>query len=123
MSYIAHGFKLAIHKCPFSNELVQAWDYGPVFPKIYYTFKSNPPGKIKRYGDNFESHSFNEDEIEIIKLVYDTYGSFDGWVLSAITHAPGTPWHTFYKKDVLGITIPNDVIQEHFESKIKDLSS
>ena len=130
LSYIAHGFKLAMHKYPFSNELVEAWDYGPVFPKIYYAFKSNPPGKIKclgkqlRYDDNdFESRNFNENEIEIIESVYDTYGSLDGWELSALTHAAGTPWHEFYKKGIKGISIPNDVIQKHFESKIENLSS
>ena len=39
LSYLAHGFKLGITGHPLSNENLEAWRYGPVFPSIYQAFK------------------------------------------------------------------------------------
>ena len=44
LAYIAHGFTLAIYHTKLVNEDVEAWQYGPVFPQLYYAlrrFKGN----------------------------------------------------------------------------------
>lgn len=39
MLYFAHGWHLALLDKPMMNEVVQAWQYGPVFESVYHTFK------------------------------------------------------------------------------------
>ena len=37
--YFAHGWHLAIRDQPLIDELVEAWEYGPVIPNVYHEFK------------------------------------------------------------------------------------
>src|SRR5208282_4587731 len=37
--YFAHGWHLALRDQPLIDELVEAWDYGPVVPSLYHQFK------------------------------------------------------------------------------------
>ena len=40
LTYIAHGFSLAIKNRPLLDESVEAWRYGPVIPSLYRKLKS-----------------------------------------------------------------------------------
>ena len=127
LSYISHGFKLGLDMGPMSEELVEAWKYGPVFPSIYHEFKYEPPGKIKCLGteideitpvrDDFEDHDY-----KILELVNDIYSGVEGWQLSALTHVEGTPWWDSYHKKggnkLRGVTIENSEIESHFKNNI-----
>ena len=61
--YIAHGYILALLDKPTDGaklEKVEAWQYGPVFPSVYYSFKQyggNPIDKTTTVldFDNFYS--------------------------------------------------------------------
>ncbi len=67
------------------------------------------------------SSNFNTDEITIMELTYKKYGSLSGWQLSAITHAPGTPWHTAWTEGqyIRGYSIKNEVIKEYYKNLIE----
>ncbi|MCZ5581375.1 DUF4065 domain-containing protein [Escherichia coli] len=39
LTYIAHGYYLALTGKPLLNECVSAWKYGPVIPGMYDAFK------------------------------------------------------------------------------------
>ena len=54
LSYIAHGFKLAIFGYPLADEAVQAWKYGPVFSKIYEGFKRCGPREIRDFATELD---------------------------------------------------------------------
>ena len=133
LSYIAHGFKLAIFGYPLADEAVQAWKYGPVFSKMYDQFKRLGLQEIKEFAmdlaDDMETlipvrSNFSDEEKRIIKIVYDIYGDIDGWRLSALTHKKDTPWYTIRQKDkerrIYGSTIPNEEIGAYFKEKIID---
>ena len=129
LSYIAHGFKLGLDRGELSNEYVEAWQYGPVFPSIYHEFKYEPPGNIKSLGTEIDeatpvTSNFDEKENKIMQMVHNIYGGVDGWRLSRLTHQEGTPWHTFYHKKggnkIRGLPIDNSVIKEHFKETIID---
>ena len=123
LSYISHGFTLALLNEPLSNEYVQAWKYGPVFPSIYNNFKYTVnPYKIKKPVLVY-SEGFNENEHGIIKYVQDQYAKMQGWELSALTHAEDTPWFKSWeecKKSgfIRGYTIKNEDIKKYYQNLI-----
>ena len=127
LSYIAHGLKLGLGMGPMSEELAEAWKYGPVFPSVYHEFKYEPPGKITALGTDIDemtpiTSNFIDRENNILNLVHDAYGGIEGWKLSALTHKKNTPWYNAYHngggKDLRGVTIPNNEIENHFKNEI-----
>ncbi len=118
LTYMAHGWTLAITDEPLVNEYVQAWKYGPVIPTVYFSFRPIGVYDLKTY------HFVKDTEIDsatddILDMVYDMYKDASAYQLSALTHIPGGPWHRAYKPNELGTIIPNEWITEHFKNKLK----
>ena len=123
LSYIAHGFSLGILEEELSNELAEAWKYGPVFPSIYYAFKDQNPYNIENPKLKVKQNVFKKEEENIIKQTFASYGKLDGWKLSLLTHQEHTPWHTHYNKpnggkDLFEVKIPNEDIKKYFKEEI-----
>ena len=129
LSYLAHGFTLALLDRPLANEFVQAWKFGPVFPTIYHEFKSAGE-RVKRLGTELNGDilvpvkgSFSEKEGRIMDMTFDSYGGLKGWQLSVLTHKEGTPWYVAWHeeggKDYYGFSIDNEKIKNHFKNIIK----
>ena len=133
LSYISHGFTLALENEALFLDRVEAWKYGPVIPTIYYA--------LREYGGNdvmelpYCKTSLNSSEIKdrikfltsrisdqhkkIIDVVMSKYGHFSGRGLSTMTHEPGTPWHQCYKDGRLGIEIPNSMTRDYYKSQLQ----
>lgn len=126
LCYLAHGFCLALLGSPLTKEEIQAWNYGPVYPDLY--------DSLKKYGtspvldlihrnnwavmDSVKGEVVQEDlevrETRLVDKVWETYGSFDGFQLSALTHKEGTPWSKVYRPGRKHLVIPNELIKEYF---------
>ena len=90
--YIAHGWMLGLYGRGLIGDEVQAWQYGPVIPKLYNAMRSYGARFVTKML-NAPSHDDLEDnEQDIVRQVYDIYGKKTGPALSRLTHAPGTPW-------------------------------
>lgn len=117
LSYIAHGFSLAIFKRPLLDESVEAWRYGPVIPSLYKRLKKYGSGPV---GEEVSSWSFrgvetlDVDDRQLIDMVFEKYGKFTGTQLSHLTHRPGTPWAETYEPNVMGADIDDAVIRTHY---------
>lgn len=131
LTYIAHGFTLALHDTKLVREPVEAWKYGPVFPSLYYALREFGGDNISALNycstkiDDGEINSRMKflktilgDRIRIIDMVIETYGKLSGSRLIELTHEKGTPWHKFYRKNERGIIIPTRVIKEHYKDII-----
>ncbi len=78
--------------CLFSDE-IQAWQFGPVVPEVYYNFCGFGSGAITmRYSTNI-----NKDDIQMISPIVDDNREKNPWDLVAKTHAPGKAWDITYK--------------------------
>jgi uncharacterized phage-associated protein len=111
--YFCQGYYLALEGSPLFNEVIEAWNHGPVCPKLYQS--------LKRYGSlpitasiDPEKIKLNEKEKSIISMVYGAYGQYSASRLRRITHEEG-PWKT----TALKAQIPEDAMVQYFESLIE----
>jgi uncharacterized phage-associated protein len=114
--YIAHGFTLAILDEPLVYQNVHAFDFGPVFPKLYKALARFGAGNVTerlKVPPEEDDISLGESAENIIRSVWATYGKMDGAKLSRLTHQPGTPWSEIYPVSKYGV-IPNGVIEQYY---------
>lgn len=117
LTYIAHGWFYGINGRPLICDPVEAWQYGPVIPRLYDEIKRYRGGAITSKIPRWRADKLDEEEQDIIKQVYDVYGKFTGPQLSNMTHAPGTPWYLTYEDGAFGRRISDDLIEEHYRQK------
>lgn len=115
LTYIAHGWMLALYHRPLIKDDVQAWQYGPVIPHLYNAvrkYRSNPVVDVHPV----DGEALDDHERSIIRQVFNRYGHLSGPALSRLTHAKNTPWEVVYEPGSFGIVIPNDIIEDHYAS-------
>jgi uncharacterized phage-associated protein len=112
--FLAHGWSLALLGRPLINDRIEAWQYGPVIPRLYAAvreFRSSPVvGPLR--ADKRET--LDDDEEEIVRQTYENYGRLSGPALSRLTHESGSPWSKTYRDGAFGLYISNDLIKDHF---------
>ena len=113
MTYIAHGWSLAIYNEPLIVENIEAWKYGPVVPILYYEFKRFG-GEVVPYTPIEETKHIRDDDRALLNKIIEVYGKYEGVQLSAMTHQKGTPWRRVWHNMGRNSIIPNDMIKEYF---------
>ncbi|MHB1035361.1 MAG: Panacea domain-containing protein [Pirellulales bacterium] len=133
--FFAHGWHLAILGTPLINEQVEAWEFGPVIPSLYHSFKAFGNQPISEPAHNYriaggrlhESTPTIPDTPEtgptraLLRKVWEVYSPFTATQLSNVTHQPGTPWRNVvddckarYGLVPKGTDIPTQLIQQYF---------
>jgi len=112
MTYIAHGWYLAIKNKSLIIEEVEAWEYGPVIPILFDTFKKYKGG-IVPYIPVEDTKSIKDEDKIVLDKVFDVYDKYDGLYLSAMTHQKGTPWSKTWRSG-RNRTISNDIIKKYY---------
>ena len=135
MTYIAHGFVLAITKKPLIQARIEAWKYGPVIPALYQTYKGhggefinnlNYCGTMSSDTKKFQERKkvieslIDPATCNILDQIGEHFGCLSALELSSLTHEKGTPWHQCYQHDKLFTLIPNYIIQEFYEQKMSN---
>jgi len=119
LTYISHGWSLALRDTPLFPESVEAWKYGPVIPELYHATKHF--GRDTIVIDGLGKGVATENPFDrLIKKVVDMYGEFSGIALSNLTHRRGTPWSNLFDRNRLGIKIENKFIRDHYKSLSDD---
>lgn len=134
LTYLSHGWFLALHDKELVSESVEAWKYGPVFPSLYHRFKKYLANTIPVIGycdtplnntnefferKEFIKSRFREDgETKTMNTVLDRYNKYNGNQLSGITHKKGSPWHQRYVKNMKHVEIPNELIKNYYKGLI-----
>lgn len=116
LTYIAHGWNLAITGCPLVSATPQAWDNGPVFRQIWDRIRDLgwSGGKIRDYDGSTPQANLTPSEKAIIEHVWKKYGAKSATELSDMTHQPNTPWTRAYYGRGRNASIPNEDIQAHY---------
>ncbi|MCH2180331.1 MAG: DUF4065 domain-containing protein [Mariniblastus sp.] len=119
--YISHGWWLSLSDGQaLTSDEVQAWQYGPVYPAVYRSFRHNGSRVIRDRavapvtGLKIES-DFSDDMVTLMDQVVDSYGQLHAFQLSDMTHQPGTPWETASATGGNYARIWDSSIKEHFD--------
>ena len=129
--YFAHGWNLALVDEPLINEMVEAWEYGPVVPTLYHEFKEYGARKITRLATDWnpatlkwditpEIDADDEHAPKLLDRIIEVYGSRSAVELSALTHVMDSPWTKTVKQHprIRHVDIPNKQIQAYFKQKL-----
>lgn len=114
--YITYGVYLAVKGERLTNEHPQAWPFGPVFPTTRNKLLKINFDEIK----DFEDDSITDEIKSCVKLVFKTYGIYNGSYLSQWSHQFGSPWDLTTKADgfTWGDRIPDEYIFVYFQNLI-----
>lgn len=96
--YFVQAYFLAFTEsgAPCFKEKIEAWDFGPVVPNVYYYFCGYGAMKIMNYYD--EDFSLNYEDRQIIDKIIIEKRDMDPWQLVEETHRAGGAWDKTYKK-------------------------
>jgi uncharacterized phage-associated protein len=86
--YLAQAYYLVKFNKPLFVENLEAWDYGPVVPEVYQKLKYNGSKTIIIEEDRSK---ISEDDKEILKKVWGSFGGYSASRLVDIVHSH-TPW-------------------------------
>ena len=112
--YYCHAWMLGIYGRPLIRQPIEAWRYGPVLPDVYRSLRQCGRDPIPLLIDNVPDEHYDHQERHIIDQVWEQYGPLTGLQLSSLTHAPGTPWHTTWRKWGQNSIIPNTLIERYY---------
>ncbi len=119
--YYVYGVNLVFNPNIKVNESPQAWDYGPVFPSVYHTFKKygiQPISEAHKKGFALLRPELPQSVVDAIQAVWDNYGNFSESELISRTHVKGRPWDLVYDPNSKHVVIPDDSIKEYFEENV-----
>jgi len=118
--YMAHGWCLAALSRPLIDDDVEAWDYGPVIPEVYYTFRVKGAGtaSVSRFPRDNWKLSLDSKTKKLLEEVWNRYKSRSALQLSDLTHAIGGPWDRTYQPGVRYQAIPNKLTGSHYRSML-----
>lgn len=118
LAYYCHAWMLGLYHRPLLAQPIEAWRYGPIPPEIYRS--------LRRYGGEpvrlpidlefagVAERPYGRPETSIINQVSEKYGHLTGIQLSAMTHAPGTPWDQIWTKYGYNAVIPDPLIEDYY---------
>lgn len=132
--YIAHGWCLALHGEPLTGDRPEAWDFGPMYQRLATALA--PYGRGPVYREILKSEAFSDlklgsasgttsseleqVEAELVEEIYQNYGAFESWQLSALTRKGSTPWKQVFADGAGRFRdIPHDLIRIQFAELLR----
>ena len=113
--FLAQGYCLALLGRKLFYHNVNAWQWGPVIPKLYKPLMKYGSGEVKdRLPDDGEKIPEDSEEYGVILAIWRAFGGYTGARLSGITHQEGSPWSITWNLDKFGI-IPDELITEYYK--------
>lgn len=113
LTYIVHGFTLAVLGKPLLEDDVEAWKFGPVIRSVYSVLPSGRWPFLTLLQPVFIPEIEQRDK-GVVDAVFEKYGQLSGLYLSTLTHRTGSPWHRTWTAYGKNAVIPKDLIQQHY---------
>jgi len=111
--YFCQGYFLALYGRQLFPDPIEAWEHGPVCPKLYRLFKPYGSSPLTTSIDP-QRIRLEDYEKRLIDMVYGSYGQYSASKLRNITHEKG-PWNATAQNAV----ISHEIMLEYFESLVE----
>ncbi len=95
--YYIQAWHLVHFKKPLFNDVIEAWDLGPVIPTLYRCFKKFRYSAIKYTNTGNEQDAFTKKQLEYLVIAYDTFIKYSAHELVNMSHNE-TPWKIAFEK-------------------------
>ncbi len=121
--YFVHGWSLAMFDSSVVEDMPEAWQIAPVYPKIYrelsgYTTQSvNMLLMDSRTHIPFDAKLDSKEQGRLIADITNHYGNIDAFTLSLKTSEADTPYDLTIKKHGKYSIIKEDLMLSYFERK------
>jgi uncharacterized phage-associated protein len=125
--YFCHGSYLLRKGAPLVKGYFEAWQYGPVHPVAYESFRSagDKPIEFRAKSLNPLTRQYEDirrvDDLDcrlIVSTVVNAYGGLSAGRLVDLSHAKNAPWSYVVEnsklRPMLGLRISDNVIRERF---------
>ena len=98
---------------PLFSDAIEAWDYGPVEPAVYHSFKGYGRATIDRPSASgmLNVSDFHGGAVDIVDGVAEKYGRLTPFDLVNITHRPGGAWRSRYVRGQNNEIRINDIME------------
>lgn len=84
--YYAQGLHLAVYNKPLFNEIIKAWQYGPVIPDLYHRYKKFGVNGIPA-NKKFDYSIIDKKTREFLDEIYEVFGQFSAVQLMKYAHS------------------------------------
>lgn len=81
---------------PCFAEKIEAWDFGPVVPEVYYTYRMFGSANIPCIGKSRVSQMISPSDKKLLNGIIDECAKYSASALVEITHNQ-TPWIDAYE--------------------------
>ena len=88
--YYTQSLHLALFDEPLFDDEIQAWQYGPVCPPVYYSYREFESRQLPKPTKNELTH-FPEETQNLLEEILSYFGEHHAYYLSGMTHLE-FPW-------------------------------
>ena len=115
--YIAYGVWMVHHDGRLFEEHPQAWQYGPVFPRVYSKMRKGVTDSQERY---LKLKEDSPERLAFLERCFRRYAWTSACDLAAPHKSKGTPWHQTRKENPESQTarIPDSLVKEWFTERV-----
>ncbi len=115
--YLVHGYGFALLGHGVFPDKVEAWQYGPVIPKLYDKLREFGRGPVTcKIFSTDDPIVEGTDEHEVVTGVWKAFSKFSAAKLVGITHKIGSPWQQVWTGNKE--EIPVSIIQEYYQNSL-----
>lgn len=122
--YISHGWFLGLLERPLIEETVEVWENGPVIRELYDVIKDArsqhglpDPEKLRKLLEEYPAVDRDSIEADLISLIADKYGDYDGKRLRELTRTKNSPWN--YAIATAQLVVKNGIIQAYYRTGLE----
>jgi len=96
MLYFIQGVMLVnYHRAAFKDH-IEAWQYGPVVPEVYFTYSSYGATPILL---QYDKVNIDDEEKDAADIVINSFLKTPAFALVNETHKVNSPWYNAYHSD------------------------
>lgn len=111
--YFVQAEFLVSKNCPCFDDEIQAWDFGPVVPNVYFVYKVFGSANIPCFGNSGVSNKLLTQDKKMMNEIIDECVKFSASALVEITHNQ-TPWIEAYNRPGYNNIISTKSIKKFF---------